>query len=370
MIRVVIAGGGTGGHLYPGVAVARELLRRRPDAVVTFAGTSRGLEARLVPKEGFELDVIRSVGLKGRSRIAALRGLATVPVSMVDAWALLSRRRPHVVIGVGGYSSGPVVLAAAMRGIPTMVLEQNAMPGLTNRQLARVVRAAALTYDDVGNYFGRRGFVTGNPVRPEFLVQNPNQNPNQNPGTPEPRNPGTPRSLLILGGSQGAHAINMAMVAAAAELDRRHPGIKIVHQTGERDLADVREKYRLAGISARAESFLDGVAGEMTAADLVICRAGATTLAELAALGRPAVLVPFAAATDDHQKKNAHVLVLGGAAEMIEERALTPEHLATVIERLLSDEARLAAMAGAMRTFARPDAAARIVDRLTELAAA
>jgi UDP-N-acetylglucosamine--N-acetylmuramyl-(pentapeptide) pyrophosphoryl-undecaprenol N-acetylglucosamine transferase len=363
--RVVIAGGGTGGHLYPGVAVARELLRRQPDAVVTFAGTARGLEARLVPKEGFELDVIRSAGLKGRSIVTALRGLAQVPVSLADAWALVSRRKPDVVVGVGGYSSGPVVLVSALRGIPTMLLEQNAMPGLTNRLLARVVRAAALTYDDVGNYFGRRGFVTGNPVRPEFFEPR-----NQNPGTSEPRNPGTARRLLILGGSQGAHAINVAMVAAAAELGRRHPGLEIVHQTGPRDLADIREGYRRAGITARAESFLDGVAGEMNAADLVICRAGATTLAELAALGRPAVLVPFPAATDDHQTKNAQVLVGGGAAELIVESTLTPERLADVVSVLLSDTARRAAMSRAMKTFARPDAAARIVDRLTEMAAA
>lgn len=354
MTRVVIAGGGTGGHLYPGVAVARELLRRQPDAVVTFAGTARGLESRLVPQEGFELDVIRSVGLKGRSIVAAARGLAMVPVSLADAWSLLSRRRPHVVVGVGGYSSGPVVLIAALRRIPTMLLEQNAMPGLTNRLLARVVRAAALTYDDAGHYFGRRGFVTGNPVRPEFC------------NSPIPHG----RRVLVLGGSQGAHAINVAMVAAAAELCRRHAGLEIVHQTGPRDLDAVREGYRRAGVTASPESFLDRVAGQMTAADVVVCRAGATTLAELAAIGRPAVLVPFPAATDDHQTKNAQVLVDGGAAEMIAERALTPERLVDVVSALLADDARRTAMAMAMRTFARPDAAARIVDRLTEMAAA
>lgn len=362
MTRVVVAGGGTGGHLYPGVAVARELLRREPDAVVTFAGTARGLESRLIPKEGFELDVIRSVGLKGRSPLAALRGLATVPVSLADAWALLSRRRPNVVVGVGGYSSGPVVLMAALRGIPTMLLEQNAAPGLTNRLLARVVRAAALTYDDVLGCFGRRGFVTGNPVRPEFLASTVAAI-SASSAARGPR-------VLILGGSQGAHAINVAMVAAAAELGRRFPGLEIVHQTGSRDLELVREGYRrIAGISARAESFLDGVAVEMTAADLVICRAGATTLAELAALGRPAVLVPFPAATDDHQTKNARVLANGNAAAMLSEADLGAR-LVDVVSDLLGDRSRLAVMGAAMKTFARPEAAARIVDRLTELAAA
>jgi UDP-N-acetylglucosamine--N-acetylmuramyl-(pentapeptide) pyrophosphoryl-undecaprenol N-acetylglucosamine transferase len=358
LTRVVIAGGGTGGHVYPGVAVARELQKRQPDAVVTFAGTARGLESRLIPKEGFELDVIRSVGLKGRSIGKVLGGLAVIPASLADAWALISRRRPSVVVGVGGYSSGPVVLVAALRRIPTMLLEQNAIPGLTNRSLARVVRAAALTYDDAGNYFGRKGFVTGNPVRPEFL------NPPSDVSIPDGRR------VLVLGGSQGAHAINMAMVAAAAELGRRVAGLEVVHQTGTRDLDVVREGYRVAGVNARTESFLDGVAGEMNDADLVVCRAGATTLAELAALGRPALLVPFPGATDDHQKMNAEVLARGGAAVMLEERDLTAERLADVISALLSDAGGRDAMAASMKKFARPDAAARIVDRLMELAAA
>jgi len=359
-IRVVIAGGGTGGHLYPGVAVARELLRRQPDAQVTFAGTARGLEATLVPKEGFELDVIRSAGLKGRSMTAVMRGLALVPVSFADAWALLSRRKPDAVIGLGGYSSGPVVMMAALRGIPTLLLEQNSVPGLTNRRLARVVRAAALTYDDVNNYFGRKAFVTGNPVRPEFFTQIINSHlsiPNWARG-------------LVPGGSQGSHALNVACVAASPELVRRHPGFEVVHQTGQRELAAVREGYERAGINARAESFLDGVAGEMTGADVVVCRAGATTLAELAAVGRPAVLVPLPTATDDHQRKNAEVLVNAGAAVMLEEKNLNAETLAAVVAELLGDRERRARMSAAMRTLARPDAAARIVDRLLELAAA
>lgn len=358
-MRVVIAGGGTGGHLYPGVAVARELLRRQPDAHVTFAGTARGLEATLVPKEGFELDVIRSAGLKGRSMMAVMRGLALVPVSFADAWALLSRRKPDAVIGLGGYSSGPVVMTAALRGIPTLLLEQNSVPGLTNRRLARVVRAAALTYDDTSNYFGRRGFVTGNPVRPEFFTS-----------AASPAAISDRRRLLILGGSQGSHALNVACVAASPELVQRHPGLEVVHQTGQRELAAVREGYERAGISARAESFLDGVAGEMTGADVVVCRAGATTLAELAAVGRPAVLVPLPTATDDHQRKNAEVLVNAGAAVMLEEKHLNAETLAAVVAELLGDRERRARMSAAMRTLARPDAAARIVDRLLELAAA
>ena len=356
-LTIVIAGGGTGGHLYPGIAVAREIQRRVPAATVSFAGTSRGLESRIVPREGFELDLIRAAGIKGKSIGARLRGAFLIPAGLFDAWRLLGKRRPDVVIGVGGYSSGPVVLAAAMRRIPTMVLEQNAVPGLTNRMLAPFVRAAAVTYAQTLSFFGRRGFVTGNPVRAEFF-----QTSNFELRTSKFRR------VLILGGSQGAHAINMAMVAAAPWLVRGLPGLEVVHQTGERDLATVREEYQRAGIPARAESFFDAVAGEMTAADLVICRSGASTLAELAAAGRPAVLIPFPAATDDHQRKNAKVLADAGAAVLIDEKDLSPESLGEAAGTILAERARRQAMSGAMSGFARPDAAARIVDRVFALA--
>ena len=356
----MIAGGGTGGHLYPGIAVARELLQRVPQARVAFAGTARGLEARVVPTEGFDLDLIRSAGLKGKSLAARLRGAGLVPLGLVDAWRLLSRRRPHLVVGVGGYSSGPVVLAAALRGIPTMVLEQNAVPGLTNRLLARVVRAAAVTYEEALAHFRGRGFVTGNPVRREFV---------EAATQPHDRGAAPPR-LLILGGSQGAHAINLAMVAAAPELVRRLPGLALVHQTGTRDVADVRDAYGRSAIAARVEPFLDAVAGEMMRADLIVCRAGATTLAELATAGCAAVLVPLPGATDDHQRRNARVLADAGAAVLLDERDLTPARLADVAGGLLEDRARLSAMREAVHRFARPDAAARIVDRALALAGA
>jgi UDP-N-acetylglucosamine--N-acetylmuramyl-(pentapeptide) pyrophosphoryl-undecaprenol N-acetylglucosamine transferase len=361
MLSVIVAGGGTGGHLYPGIAVAREIVRRVPDAQVSFAGTARGIEARVVPAEGFALDLIRSAGLKGKSIASRARGAMLVPLGLFDAWRIISRRRPSVVIGVGGYSAGPVVLVASLRGIATMVLEQNAVPGLTNRILARFVRAAAVTYDETRSYFRGRAFVTGNPVRAEFF---------DNAGERAPAGDGRPRPprILILGGSQGAHVVNLAVVAAAPELARAFPGLEVVHQTGERDLAAVREGYRSGGVAARAASFLDPVAGEMKATDLVICRAGATTLAELAAAGRPAVLVPFAAATDDHQRKNGAVLVQAGAAAMIDESALSGSTLAKAVGQLLGDRSRLDAMGQAMRGLAKPDAAARIVDRVLELA--
>lgn len=359
-LTIVIAGGGTGGHLYPGVAVARALKARVPEARVSFAGTARGLETRVVPQEGFELDIIRSSGLKGKTIAALLRGVAMLPAGLLDAWRLLSRRRPHVVLGVGGYSSGPVVLLAALRGTATMVLEQNAVPGFTNRRLAPFVRAAAVTYDGTLSYFRGRGFVAGNPVRPEFMRA----------ADGATRAPHPPR-VLTLGGSQGSHAINVAMVAAAPELARRCPDLEIVHQTGARDQAWVREQYAAAGIPARVVEFLDAVAREMIEADVVVSRAGATTLAELAALGRPAVLIPLPTATDDHQRKNAQVLADQGAARLVDERSLAGEPaplIEAVAALLLSPEAR-AHMGAAMHGFARPDAAARIVTRVLELAA-
>ena len=359
-IRILIAGGGTGGHLFPGLAVARELLRRHPDMQVTFAGTARGIEARVIPREGFPLDLVRSAGLKGTSIAARIRGVLLLPLSAFDAWSILSRRSPDLVIGVGGFSSGPVVLLASLRRIPTLLLEQNAVPGLTNRLLARAVSAAAVTFESTAGYFGRRAIVAGNPVRPEFLSEQTR---------PAPHAAGPPR-ILIFGGSQGAHAINMAMVEAAPQLARHPGGLAITHQTGERDLELVRDGYRRAGLEARVEPFLFAMDREMNEADLVVCRAGATTIAELTAAGRASLLVPLPTAADDHQRKNADVLAAAGAAEVVEQTQLTGALLAGRIAALVADSGRLAAMASAARRLARPDAARVIADKALELIAA
>jgi UDP-N-acetylglucosamine--N-acetylmuramyl-(pentapeptide) pyrophosphoryl-undecaprenol N-acetylglucosamine transferase len=356
---VVIAGGGTGGHLYPGIAVARELRARVPDVIVSFAGTARGIEARVIPREGFPLDLIRTGGLKGKSITDRVRGLALLPLGGADAWALLSRRSPDLVIGVGGYSSGPVVALAAARGIPTLVLEQNAVPGFTNRMLARVVRAAAVTYDRTVPYFKGKGFVSGNPVRPAFF--------DSGAASADDRHD-APVRVLIFGGSQGAHAINVAAVEAAPRLARTAVRLTVTHQTGERDLEMVREGYRRAGLAARVEPFLFEMDREMSAAHVIVCRAGATTLAEIAAAGRAAVLVPLPTATDDHQRKNAEVLAMSGAAEVIDQRDLTGERLATSILALAGDRNRRERMAAAARDLAKPDAARVIVDRALQLA--
>jgi len=361
-LRVVIAGGGTGGHLYPGLAVAQALRRREPDAVITFAGTAAGIEARIVPREGYALDTIRSAGLKGKSWPARLRGLALLPLSGLDAWRVLSRRDPAVVIGVGGYSSGPLVLAAALRGRPSMVLEQNATPGLTNRLLAYVARAAAVTYESTLPFFRGKAVITGNPVRDEFFAAA--REVSDATDTPVP--PAT--RVLIFGGSQGAHAINLAMVEAALLLARLGHLFLITHQTGDRDLPVVKDGYAASGLEARVEAFLYGMAHEMSQADLIVSRAGATTLSELAAIGRPAILVPFPGATDDHQRRNANVLAAAGAAVVIDQAELTGSRLADEIAALAQDGRRRRRMAAAMRSFARPDAAERIVDVVVRLA--
>jgi UDP-N-acetylglucosamine--N-acetylmuramyl-(pentapeptide) pyrophosphoryl-undecaprenol N-acetylglucosamine transferase len=352
-LHVVIAGGGTGGHLFPGIAIARELLRRQPDATVTFAGTTRGIEARAVPQAGFALDTIRSLGIKGKSPIARLKGAATLPLSAQDAWRVISTRQPDLVIGVGGYSSGPIVAVAALRGIPTMLHEQNAWPGLTNRLLAKMVRAAAVTFEDTVSAFGAKAFVSGNPVRPEFLRS--------------VDEPAGARKVLIFGGSQGAHAINMAMVEAAPHLVRAARPVAITHQTGERDLALVRDGYRTAGLEARVEPFIQDMDEQMKGANVIVARAGSTTLAEIAASRRAALLIPLPTAADDHQRKNAAALASAGAADVLDQRDLTGDTLAARILALLDDDGRRQRMAAAVQQFARPDAAQVIVDRMLAL---
>jgi UDP-N-acetylglucosamine--N-acetylmuramyl-(pentapeptide) pyrophosphoryl-undecaprenol N-acetylglucosamine transferase len=356
-LTVLIAGGGTGGHLYPGIAVARELMKE-PATRVTFVGTASGLESRVLPREGFELDVIRSSGLKGKSLAAFARGVGFLPLSAIDAWQVLSRRHPKVVVGVGGYSSGPVVLLAALRGIPTLLMEQNAIPGLANRLLAPVVRAAAVTYGESAQFFGPKAFVSGNPVRRDFFPREPSR---------RSRSSDLIR-VLVFGGSQGAHALNLAMIDAAHKLAAVTPRVVITHQTGERDLEVVRDGYREAGVEARVEPFLFAMDQEMAVADLAVCRAGATTLAELTAAGLPAILVPLPTATDNHQHRNAVVLARKAAAEIVDQRNLSM--LASRVAALAGDPERRHQMTEAARAFARPDAAAVIAARVLDLAGA
>ena len=357
-LKVVIAGGGTGGHLFPGIAVARALQARLPEAQISFAGTARGIEARVVPREGFPLDLIRIGGVKGKSIAAKVRGAALVPIGLLDAWRIVSARRPSLVIGVGGYSAGPVVLVAALRGIPTLLLEQNAVPGLTNRLLAPFVRAAAVSFESTAPFFGAKAFVSGNPIRPEFLsVTAAVPSREKSPET----------KLLVFGGSQGAHAINAAMIDAAGELMIRVSDVRLTHQTGEGDFSRVREAYRNAGLSAEVAPFFDDLPSRLARTDLVICRAGATTLAEITAVGACAILVPLPTATDDHQRKNAETLAAAGAADVLLQSDLNGHTLVERVARLAADGEARTRMSKAARALGRPAAAAAIVDRVLAL---
>ncbi len=353
---VLFAGGGTGGHLFPGIAVAREVTRRHPSWRVVFVGSGRALEVRVLSREGFPFERVRSVGLVGKSVTAVARGLVTLPASLFDAWRLLRRYHPRVVVGLGGYSSGPLVLLAGLLRLPTMLLEQNVVPGVTNRLLTPIVTAAAVSYDASLPAFGRRGFVSGNPVRSGFFDA-----PDIKPGLTE-------LHLLVLGGSQGAHSLNVAMVDAAPRLAALSRTMRVTHQSGEADLDHVRDGYHQASLAARVEPFFDRMDELMASADLVFCRAGATTLAELAASGRPAILVPYPHATHDHQRRNAAVVRDAGAADVIDPRELTASTLVDTVRALAEDDTRRLSMAVASRRLGRPDATVVIADRIDELA--
>lgn len=356
-MRVLIAAGGTGGHIYPGIAVAREILRRDPESQVRFVGTARGLESKLVPQAGFELSLIDSTGLKNVGTIARLRGLLVLPKSFLGARRLLKAFRPDVVIGAGGYVSGPVVLSAALLGLPNMVMESNALPGWTNRVLARFVDKAAVSFDVALPYFRGKAVVTGNPVRREFFEIGARE-----------RERGK-LSVLVFGGSQGARAINEAMIAALPSLASIKDALRITHQTGEADFARVSAGYAEGGWAERATvmKYIDNMVAAFAAADLVICRAGATTTAELIAAGKASVMVPFPLAADDHQRKNAEALAAAGAGIMILQQNLSGERLAEELTSLVREPERISSMEQAARGLARGDAAAAVVDMVEKL---
>ncbi|MEK6282172.1 MAG: undecaprenyldiphospho-muramoylpentapeptide beta-N-acetylglucosaminyltransferase [Acidobacteriota bacterium] len=358
-MRALIAAGGTGGHIYPGVAVAHEILRRHPGSEIRFVGTSRGLESKLVPKAGFELSFIESAGLKNVGLAARIRGLMILPKSLREASRLLKQYRPDVVIGAGGYVSGPVLLTAALMRLPTLIMDSNALPGFTNRRLGRFVDKAAVSFDEALRYFPGKGVVTGNPVRREFFeIPNRMRDSNQ-------------FSVLVFGGSQGARAINEAIVAALPHLEELRPMLRITHQTGEADFEKVRDAYLDAGWSMQANvtKYIDDMVSAFANVDLVISRAGATTTAELIAAGKAALMIPFPLAADDHQRKNAEALESNGAARMILQQDLTGERVAREIKALVREPGKITAMEKASRKLARGDAAAAVVDLIEELVA-
>jgi UDP-N-acetylglucosamine--N-acetylmuramyl-(pentapeptide) pyrophosphoryl-undecaprenol N-acetylglucosamine transferase len=356
-MRVLIAAGGTGGHIYPGIAVAKEVMRRDTASSVRFVGTAHGLETRLVPQAGFELSLIESAGLKNVGAAGKLKGLLLLPKSFFAARRLIREFRPDIVVGAGGYVSGPVLLTAALMRVRTLVLESNALPGFTNRRLAPFVDAAAVSFEESLPYFRGKGVVIGNPVRREFFET-----------TRKPRDPAR-FSLLVFGGSQGARAINEALVAALPLLERHKGALRIVHQTGEADFERVRAGYDDAGWGERADvrKYLDDMVTRFAASDLVVCRAGATTTAELIAAGKASLMVPFPFAADDHQRKNAEALEKAGASRMVLQQDATGERLAREIAALVESPERVTQMEEAARRLARGDAAQAAVDLMERL---
>ncbi len=355
--RIIVAGGGTGGHLFPGIAVVEEM-RRRLDVDVLFVGTERGIEARVLPEREEAFEVLEVTPLKGRHGGELLRSLGRLPKAMGRAAKVVRAHRADLVLGVGGYASGPVLAVAGAMGVSTALLEQNAHLGLTNRMLAPVVGRAYLTYQETAHSFGARARVVGNPVRSSFVRVA--QRAAADPVGFEAR----VRTILVMGGSQGAHALNETVPQALGAVDRR--ALRVVHQTGAAMRDAVEARYRELGVEAEVVSFIDDMAAAYASAAVVVARAGATTLAELQALGRPSILVPYPFAADDHQRKNAEALAREGAAVCIPQDELTVHGLATMLDELLGDPNRRRAMAEAARRRGRPDAAASIVDDLCE----
>ncbi len=346
-MRVVLAGGGTGGHVIPALAIAREL-QEVHQAEILFIGTSRGIETRLVPAAGFKLELVEVGALKNVGTVARLATLFALPGAVRRASKLLKDFGADVVIGVGGYASGPAMLAAVVGGIPTLAFESNVVPGFANRIISSYVRAAAVHFEETARYFPR-AVVTGVPVRKEFFHL-------------PPRELGSPLTLLVFGGSQGASALNRAMMAALPLLKSAVPGLRIVHQTGARDLEQVQAAYREAGMDGQVSAFIDQMPEVFASADLLLCRAGASTVAEVTAAGKPALFVPFPRAADDHQLRNAQALDRAGAGQIIPESELTPEKLTVAVAALLKDRVRLHEMSVAARGLAHPDAAQRIAE--------
>ena len=344
-MRVIIAGGGTGGHVIPALAIAQEL-HTRHNADVQFVGTARGMETRLVPAAGFKLHLIQVGQLNRvdfRTRITTLFNL---PRAVFDCACIIQSFRPAVIIGVGGYASGPAMLAGGMMNVPLIAFEPNYLPGLANRVFGPLTQAAAVQFESTCRYF-RNCYVTGEPVRSEFF---------RVPPRPTNARP----TLLVFGGSQGAHAINVAVLGALARLTELVPNVHVIHQTGEKDYVVAQAAYLNTMISAEVFPFIDDMPGMFARADLLVCRSGASTVAEVSAAARPSIFIPLPTAADDHQRHNAEALAKVNAARLLPQTELTSELLAREVATLLSDKPLLSRMAQAARKMAHPDAAGEI----------
>ena len=354
-MTLLIAGGGTGGHVFPAIAVAQEWLRRGQGREVVIVGTERGLEAKLVPTAGLPLEMIRVAGLKGIGGARLLRNAAMLPVGLWDSAAILRRHRCAAAFGVGGYASGPMMLMATMDSLPTVIFEPNIEPGFTNRLLADMATRVAVAFEETAQRWGSKAVVTGCPVRREFF-------------TIPVREHKPPFRLLITGGSRGALPINQAVIDSLDLLAARKDQLFIVHQTGERDYNAVRVAYARRELKAEVSPFIQNMAERFAEADLIVCRSGAITVAEVAAAGRAAIFIPFAAATDSHQLRNAQAMDRAGAARVIPQDELTPQRLTNEIFSLLDQPQRVSEMERRARALSRPRATEAIVDLLEGIA--
>jgi len=354
-VKLLIAGGGTGGHVFPALAIAQEWLSRGNEREVVLVGTQRGIEMKLVPQAGLPLETLRVAGLKGKGGATLLRNLAMLAPAMLDARRVLRKHKPVAAFGVGGYAAGPMLLATWLGRVPNVIFEPNAEPGFTNRVLARISTRIATGYEVSPREWGKKAVVTGCPVRSEFF-------------SITPRRPGRPFRLLVTGGSQGALPINRVFVDAMDRLAARKNELAIVHQTGERDYNAVRTGYARREINAEVVPFLTNMAERFAWADTIVCRAGAITAAEIAAAGRAAIFIPFGRATDSHQLRNAQEMSRAGAGRLISEVELTAEKLTGEIFSLLDQPQEIEKLSTAARGLARPYAARDIVNLIEEAA--
>lgn len=360
MKRLLIAGGGTGGHLYPGVAVAMEA--RKEGFEVLFIGTEKGIEARVLQREGFQLKTIKAGRLKGMGMAEKIRTLAGIPGGIFQAAGIIRKFSPQAVIGVGGYASFPAVAAAKLIGIPVVIQEQNAYPGLTNRVLGRIADAVAVGFEEAAGFFPKgRPVFTGNPIRGGMLAADRGAAVDAWGLKPDRF------TVLVFGGSGGAHRINKGMADALAALAGLKDGIQFIHQTGEKDFAMVESAYAGSGFVAKVSPFIYDMAGAYACADLVVCRSGALTLAELTALGKPALLVPYPHAANNHQEANARSLERSGAAKVIVDSEATGERLAAEIKGLMVDKDALAGMSGRCLALGKPGAAGAVLQLVKSL---
>lgn len=357
--RIAIAGGGTGGHLFPGIAIAEEFLKRDSKTGIIFIGTQKGIESKLLGQLGYELKMIDVEGVKGQGGKALIRGAYQIPKSMWQSRRILKQFRPDIVVGVGGYASGPAVLAAHFMGIPTVIAEQNAIPGITNKILGSFADKIFVTYAQTQTSFPQKKvIVSGNPVRAALVANRDGEKGKKDY-----------RQLLIFGGSQGAEAINKSIMDMLPQLQSMKNEIRVLHQTGARQLEEVTKAYEQFGIQAKVTPFIVEMAKAYEDADLIICRAGATSLAEITAAGKAAILIPYPRAANDHQLKNAEAMASSGAAILIQQKELSSGKLFGVIEELLRNEQKLHQMEENSLKLSRVDAAKTIVEHCIKLMA-